>query len=450
MGASMTNSRFKLAVVSGLLIVSLAALACTSEEATSPTESAAPVSQPEVTQPEAAQALPDQAEESQTVEMSAAAEVEQAAEEETAPVVAEIESVLGPRSSDAQLAPEFTQINKWLNSDEFTLESQRGNVVLVDFWTYTCINCIRTLPFIKEWHDKYVDEGLVIVGVHTPEFDFEKDTDNVIDAIGRFELKYAVAQDNDFGTWRAYKNRFWPAKYLIDKDGYIRYTHFGEGAYTETEQAIRELLAESGSSVTSIEPSLFSDPERDPRSITNDPLTSVTRELYAGFERNYNTLMSGSTPPYVQHVEYYEQPNLNVLYEDPGEHNNHFIYLHGLWNNGLESINHARETEGYEDHVALRFYATEVNAVMEPRTGLPYEVRVLVDGAPLPSSQAGVDVMWDDEGNSFVLVDEPKLYSIVKSSVFSDHELRLSSNSKDFALFAFTFGSYVEEEDSGA
>ena len=446
----MTIPRFKLAVASGLLMVSLAALACGDEETPSPPESAAPAPQTEAAQAEVEQPAP--AEESQTMETSAAvdADTEPASEPETAPVVAEIESVLGPRSASAQLAPEFTGIIKWLNSEDLTLESQRGNVVLIDFWTYTCINCIRTLPFIKDWHDKYADEGLVIVGVHTPEFEFEKDTDNVIDAIGRFELEYAVAQDNDFGTWQAYNNRYWPAKYLIDKDGYIRYTHFGEGAYAETEQAIRELLGESGSSVTSIEPSLFPDAERDPRSVTNDPMTSVTRELYAGFERNYNTLLSGSVPPYVHHVEYYEQPNLDLEYEDPDEHLNHFLYLHGLWNNGLESLNHARETEDYEDYIALRFYATEVNAVMEPRYGTPYEVRVLVDGSPLPASQAGVDVMWDGQGNSFILVDEPKMYRIVRSSTFSDHELNLSSNSKDFALFAFTFGSYVEEEDSEA
>ena len=119
----------------------------------------------------------------------------------------------------------------------------KGKVVLVDFWTYTCINCIRTLPYLKSWHEKYADKGLVIIGVHAPEFEFEKDTDNVAEAIKDFEITYPVMQDNDFATWRAYKNRYWPAKYLIDQEGNIRYTHFGEGDYDETELAIQELLA---------------------------------------------------------------------------------------------------------------------------------------------------------------------------------------------------------------
>ena len=156
------------------------------------------------------------------------------------------------RKSDDPLAPELRDTGAWINSDPFTVENQRGKVVLIDFWTYTCINCIRTLPYLKSWHDRYAEEGLVILGVHTPEFEFEKVLTNVQDAVAEFEIEYAVVQDNDFGTWRAYRNRFWPAKYLIDKDGYIRYTHFGEGAYEETEEKIRELLAERGSDLSGI------------------------------------------------------------------------------------------------------------------------------------------------------------------------------------------------------
>ena len=151
-------------------------------------------------------------------------------------------------------APELTEIASWINSEPFTLESQRGNVVLIDFWTYTCINCIRTLPYVREWHEKYADAGLVVVGVHTPEFKFEHLRENVVEAVGKFEIEYAVAQDNGYRTWRAFNNRYWPAKYLIDKDGFIRYTDFGEGAYDETEQAIRELLAETAADVDPITP----------------------------------------------------------------------------------------------------------------------------------------------------------------------------------------------------
>jgi len=142
-------------------------------------------------------------------------------------------------------APEFTGIQQWLNSEPLTMSQLRGKVVLVDFWTYTCINCIRTLPYVKSWHKKYKDQGLVVVGVHTPEYPFERSTDNVKTAIKRFGITYPVAQDNKYATWSAYNNQYWPAFYLIDKQGKVVYQHFGEGAYAATEAKIRTLLAES-------------------------------------------------------------------------------------------------------------------------------------------------------------------------------------------------------------
>jgi thiol-disulfide isomerase/thioredoxin len=141
-------------------------------------------------------------------------------------------------------APEFKGIGTWLNSAPLTIAGLKGKVVLVDFWTYTCINCIRTLPYVTRWYDSYKDKGLVVVGVHTPEYAFERKTDNVKDAIARFKIHYPVAQDNGYQTWSAYDNRYWPAIYLIDKQGRIVYTHFGEGDYAQTEAQIRRLLAE--------------------------------------------------------------------------------------------------------------------------------------------------------------------------------------------------------------
>ena len=141
-------------------------------------------------------------------------------------------------------APDFAGIERWINSEPLKIEGLKGKVVLVDFWTYTCINCIRTLPYLKEWDKKYKDRGLVIVGVHTPEFEFEKKYENVVNAVNEYQIKYPVAQDNDYATWRAYQNRYWPHKFLIDMDGYIRYDHIGEGAYEETEKMIQQLLNE--------------------------------------------------------------------------------------------------------------------------------------------------------------------------------------------------------------
>ena len=147
-------------------------------------------------------------------------------------------------------APEFRGISNWINSEPLTMEDLRGKVVLVDFWTYTCYNCINTMPYLRDWHEKYAEKGLVIVGVHSPEFDHEKPYDNVVDATIRHELDYPVAQDNDFKTWRSYNNRYWPAEYLIDKSGVVRYRHFGEGAYEETENVIRDLLEEAGADLS--------------------------------------------------------------------------------------------------------------------------------------------------------------------------------------------------------
>ena len=152
-------------------------------------------------------------------------------------------AVAGPLKSPVA-APEFAGIDKWLNSEPLTVQQLRGKVVLVDFWTYTCINCINVMPHVKAWHEKYKDKGLVVVGVHTPEFPFERSTSNVQTAIKRFDIRYPVAQDNRYATWTAFHNQYWPALYLIDRKGQVVYTHFGEGQYGQTEAAIQTLLAQ--------------------------------------------------------------------------------------------------------------------------------------------------------------------------------------------------------------
>jgi thiol-disulfide isomerase/thioredoxin len=143
------------------------------------------------------------------------------------------------------VAPEFGGINQWLNSEPLTMKQLRGKVVLVDFWTYDCINCINTLSHVVKWHDKYKDKGLVVVGVHTPEYAFERKTENVRAALKGFDIRYPVAQDNRYETWNAYNNRYWPAFYLVNKKGQVVYTHFGEGQYEQTEARIQQLLAQT-------------------------------------------------------------------------------------------------------------------------------------------------------------------------------------------------------------
>ena len=338
------------------------------------------------------------------------------------------------------LAPELTGIAGWINTEPFTLESLRGQVVLVDFWTFTCVNCLRTFPFLKEWHEKYNDRGLNIVGVHTPEFEFEKTKVNVEDAVSRNGLEWRMAQDNDMKTWRAFNNRFWPAKYLIDATGVIRYRHFGEGAYDETERQIRELLEEIGVDLSDIVASRDPGPEIDPGVNRTDSSLSQTRELYAGIQRN----ISARVPYYGNNQFYYVPAMTPAFYEDPGDHANHFLYLHGAWINGMESIMHAQETENLEDYIALKIFGTSVNVVIDSGGAAPYDVVITLDGQPVEMEAWGADLRINGEGMTVIRVDEPRMYGLLELPAYGGHELKLSSNSQDFNVFAFTFGSYVQ------
>ncbi len=337
-------------------------------------------------------------------------------------------------------APSIVDATGWLNTGPITIEQFRGSVVLIDFWTYTCVNCIRTLPYLKEWHEKYEDQGLVILGVHSPEFEFEKLLSNVADAVERHGLQYSIAQDNQMGTWRAFRNSAWPAKYLIDAEGIVRYKHFGEGAYDETELAIRGLLDEAGASIGEIAVNPDAGPVPDAQAFASVE-TGQTRELYAGFVRNLTAEF-----PYIANIEYYNVPaaDLAFPYTDPGDHRNHFLYLHGTWKNGSESVTHGRATEGFEDYVALRFYGTSANVVVDlEEGGEAFPVVVTLDGAPIPRALWGSDIELDVEGRTIFRIDSARMYRIVETSQYGGHELTLSANSDRFGVFAFTFGSYA-------
>jgi thiol-disulfide isomerase/thioredoxin len=335
-------------------------------------------------------------------------------------------------------APKFTGIDAWLNSEPLTMEGLRGKVVLVDFWTYTCVNCIRTLPYLREWHAKYAAHGLVIVGVHTPEFAFEQVTSNVRRALDEFGLAYPVAQDNAYGTWRAFDNRYWPAKYLLGGDGLVRYTHFGEGDYDGTEAEIRAALTAAGADVSAVPMGTDPGPEIDEGALTGLPEDTLTRELYGGYDRN-NSLFG----IYIGHREYYSGPGRVVDYTDPELHRNGLFYLQGPWLNEEESLRHARTSAPGEDYVALRFLARSVNVVLEvPEDGAPYQVDVTLNGEPLTPRQAGGDIVFAG-GRSYFNVDEGRLYEVVYlEEGFGWGELQLSPTSPDFTLFAFTFGAY--------
>ena len=346
----------------------------------------------------------------------------------------------------AVFVPELRGTDKWINSNPFTLESQKGKVVLIDFWTYTCVNCIRTLPYLRLWHEAYADAGLVILGVHTPEFEFEKVYENVFRATQEFGLEYPVVLDNQFETWKAFGNSVWPAKYLLDQDGVIRYTHFGEGKYEETEQAIRRLLSETATDLKEPVTSSIHSSQLDSAARATDVMLSQTRELYAGYLRNYGVLASGQIPPYILNTEYYEASDKELLYSDPGDHVNHFLYIQGLWRNEAEYLVHARTTLDHEDYVAVKFYGSSVNAVMDTVSGDAVRVQVTIDNQPVNVSQAGFDIEFDNDGTSYVNVSNGRMYNLINKDEFGSGELRLSSNSSEFSLYAFTFGSYLGGE----
>ncbi len=352
--------------------------------------------------------------------------------------------------------PTIEGIDAWLNTEmelqiaELTAD---GKVVLVDFWTYTCINCIRTLPFLRDWWAQYEDDGLVILGIHTPEFEFEKDYQNVADAIETHSVGWPVAQDNNMTTWRNFENRYWPAKYLYNSKGRMIYSHFGEGAYAETEEHIRNALVEAGADLSDDPFNAPQDQSRDPayQSARESGRGAVTPELYAGWHRNFITARAGRRP-YVAQQEYFEAIDISNLEDTavidvmvPQDIQPHAMYFHGEWSVEPERIRHARTTENLEDYLALNYAAKSVNVVLTSDSGEPYEVIITVDGAMLNQENAGEDIQWDENGYSYVLVDEPRMYAVVDNPQYLPESiLTMRSNSDDFGLFAFTFGVYAE------
>ena len=343
----------------------------------------------------------------------------------------------GPRAAEVE------GIAAWINSDPLTLEELEGKVVLVDFWTYTCINCIRTFPYLKLWHSRYADDGLVVLGIHTPEFEFEKDYDNVVQATLDNGIIWPVAQDNDYVTWKNYSNRYWPAKYLIDQDGVVRYTHFGEGGYAETEQQIRLLLAEAGANLSDDKLVLPTDQEVDMVFLSTRN-AQVTPELYAGLERNFSAALYGRGA-YVVQPEYFGSGEEVVTLKAPAELVPHKIYFNGPWSIMAEGSRHARATTENEDYIALKYSAKSVNAVLTAESNNSYRVLLTMNGQALTEKNKGRDVIIGDNGDSYIEVDVARLYELVDHPHYAQgQELRMSSNSPDFGLFAFTFGVYKE------
>ena len=279
---------------------------------------------------------------------------------------------------------------------------------------------------MRDLNEKYAANGLTIVGVHAPEFEFEKDEGNVREAMVRERITWPVAMDNDFNTWRAYKNRYWPHKFLIDQNGEARYHHIGEGAYLDTELWVRALLEEAGNDISGIPVGGVITEEGD----APPSGESKTRELFAGRAWRSGDYLGNSESV---------SGEVPIHFNDPGDYEDGKFYLHGLWSIDSESVTHGRSTNNYGDYVAINYSARSVNVVVRPTGGDPFLVIVTLDGKPVPQEHRGKDVSEDERGNTVVNVDGPRMYNVLQSPMQRRGEIRLSANSPDFSLFTFTF-----------
>ena len=308
---------------------------------------------------------------------------------------------------------------QWLNSPPLTAEALKGKVVLVDFWTYSCINCLRTLPYVKAWAEKYRDQGLVVIGVHAPEFAFERDVSNVTKAMKDLGITYPVAIDNAYKIWRAFENQYWPAHYFADAKGQIRYHHFGEGDYAESERVIQQLLREAGA--RNVAGGLI---QADAKGVQQAPDMNEVQspETYLGFQRAENFISTGTLATN-QVANYPAAGNLAL---------NHWT-LEGQWNVGGQQA--TLDQPG--GRIVYRFHARDLHLVLGPGAdGKPVRFNVTVDGQA-PGDAHGTDVAPDGSGT----VTEQRLYQLVRQpGAVQDHTFTIEFLDPNVAAYAFTFG----------
>jgi cytochrome c biogenesis protein CcdA/thiol-disulfide isomerase/thioredoxin len=314
--------------------------------------------------------------------------------------------------------PSLSGAVAWLNAPPLTADGLKGHVVLVDFWTYSCINCLRSIPYVRAWADKYKDAGLVVIGVHAPEFAFEKSIANVRKAVADLQIGYPVAIDNDYAIWRGFNNQYWPAHYVIDAEGRIRHHSFGEGAYDATEQVIRQLLAEAGKTSLSAAPVTVHAAGVQAQADMNDVRSP---ETYIGTDRAENFASPGGPVQDVAHGYTAAMPRLNEW------------ALSGVWTIGGE---HAT-LDATGGGIIYRFHARDLHLVLGPAPdGGPVRFRVTIDGAP-PGNSHGTDVDAGGDG----VVTAQRLYQLIRQSgPIADRTFEIRFLDPGVQAFAFTFG----------
>jgi len=313
--------------------------------------------------------------------------------------------------------PSLSGAVAWLNSPPLTAAGLKGKVVLVDFWTYSCINCLRSVPYVRAWAEKYRDQGLVVIGVHAPEFAFEKNIANVKKAVSDLKIGYPVAIDNDYAIWRAFDNQYWPAHYFIDAEGRIRHHHFGEGDYDGSERVIQQLLAEAGKTASAALVAVSASGAE----AAADMGDVRSPETYIGYDRAANFVSPGGTVQDASHVYAAGMPQLNEW------------GLSGVWTIGGE---HAALNKK-DGAIVYRFHARDLHLVLGPAPdGGPVRFRVTIDGAP-PGDSHGTDVNADGSG----VVTGQRLYQLIRQSgAITDHTFKIQFLDPGVQAYAFTFG----------
>ena len=327
------------------------------------------------------------------------------------------ESLIINQSSGYGKAPNLVGISHYLNTSSKELaEIMENKVILYDIWTYSCINCIRTLPFITSWDEKYSEQGLLIIGIHSPEFEFEKDPQNVKIAIEKYGITYPVVMDNNMQTWKAFENNYWPRKYIADHEGNLRYDHIGEGGYQETEKIIQQLLDERAvaMSIDNILKKQLVSIEEFEHTLFRTP------ELYFGYKFAQNRNQLGSDEGF--------QPEKIVKYNEPNNIELNKFYPIGNWKNHKDSMELMESTGS----IKVSFNAKEVNIVTENNA----QLEIFLDGVELTKKYAGSDISF---GNK-IDVSNAGMYNIISTESSISHEMEIIIEGKGFQAFTFTFG----------
>ncbi len=315
----------------------------------------------------------------------------------------------------------------WFNSEPVPVNALQGYVILVDFWDYTCQRCLQALPYLKEWYQRYREAGLVMIGVHTPQFPFGRDPMNVKNIVEKLDVRYPVVMDNDYIVWSAFRAQTWPTRYLIDKNGFIRYVHSGEGSYQNSEHAIQSLITDAG--------------YHGDLPLIMEPLKEIDRPGVLCYRQTAD-ILTGWQRGTIGNVEGLS-PESTVHYTDPGYHLPGRLYLHGNWLNDRDYIKFDAEGEGY---LTVSYEAKEVNAVIRPVGEKNLHVYVRQDDKYLTAGNKGTDIIIDQEGRSSLNINRADMYNIVRNPEYGEHVVKLTTQSKGFALYSLSFLSAVIPE----